>query len=103
MKIVQSVTGVPIRLTQERWEHIASRHPEMSTEQERVLATLAAPDLVQRGDHRTCIALRHFSSTPLTEKHCVVVYREIDDGDGFVITAYFTAKPAAWRKLLWKP
>lgn len=31
MRIVGSVNEVPIRLTEERWEHISRRHPEMKS------------------------------------------------------------------------
>ena len=41
MKIVKAVNGVPVRLTAERLEHIESRHPEMSGEEDRILETLA--------------------------------------------------------------
>lgn len=42
-----SVNGVPIRLTEERLNHILRNHPEV--EKEKVLETLSNPDLVQKG------------------------------------------------------
>lgn len=102
MKIVLSVAGVPIRLTPERWAHITGRHPEMSNQEEKVLNTVAAPDYIQRGDAETLIAIKHFSKTPLTEKFCAVVYREITALDGFVITAYLTSAPSRERNVVWK-
>lgn len=103
MKIVPAVSGVPIRLTPERWTHVAIRHPEMAGQEGRVLGTIAAPDYVQEGDHGTLLAVKHYASTPLTSKHCVVVYREVAADDGFVVTAYFASRPAAWRNVVWKP
>ena len=47
MIVVRSRNGVAIRLTDERWEHIAGRHPEMKTQKERVLQTVTEPDQVQ--------------------------------------------------------
>ena len=93
MKLVQSVAGVPVRLTPERWSHIARRHLEMANLQDRVLETVSSPDYVQEGDRGTMIALKHYTRTPLTSKYCVVVYRETGRGDGFVVTAYLAAKP----------
>jgi hypothetical protein len=84
MQMVRAVSGVPIRLTDQRWSHIATRHPEMTGQQDRVLETVAAPDYVQTGDH------------------CVAVYREISPADGFVVTAYFATRTAAGRKTSWK-
>ena len=102
MWIVKSVAGVPIRLTLERTEHIERRHPEMSGESERILETLASPDYVQEGASATLIAVKHYPQTPLTEKYCCVVYRELNEEDGFILTAYFTNRPAEWRNVVWK-
>lgn len=102
MLIVLSVNEVPIRLTRERWQHIVARHPEMQYEQDRVLETLGAPDAIQEGDFGGLLAVRLYDKTPLTRKHLVVVYKEGPSGDGFVLTAYFTSKPAAWRTVIWK-
>ena len=66
MKIVVSVSGIPIRLTDERLSHIEYRHPEMRGEDSRILDTLSSYDYVQQGDIGTLIAVKHYSSTPLT-------------------------------------
>ena len=101
MKIVSSVSGALIRLTAERVGHIIARHPEMIEEEQRILDTVESPDLIQKGDAGTLIALKHYSRTPLTEKYCAVVYRELN-GDGFILTAYFTSKPAVGRRITWQ-
>jgi hypothetical protein len=103
MKIIRSIAGTPIRLTTERFGHIAKRHPEMADQQDRILETLGAPDYVQEGDSGTFIAVKSYPKTPLSQKSCAVVYRELNDVDGFVVTAYFTSRPAVWRRILWKP
>jgi hypothetical protein len=102
MKVIQSVAGVPIRLTSERTEHIERRHPEMNGEAPRILETLSSPDYVQEGDSGTLIAVKHYPKTPLTEKYCCVIYRELREDDGFILTAYFAARPADWRNIVWK-
>lgn len=50
MIVVYSQNQVPIRLTQERWEHILRRHPEMANQKDHVLEALSDPDLIQQGD-----------------------------------------------------
>ena len=40
MAIIRSRNGVPLRLTKERWGHIARRHPEMRTQKARVIETV---------------------------------------------------------------
>ena len=102
MKIIRSIAGVPIRLTPERFGHIAARHPEMADQQDCILETVNQPDYVQEGDSGTLIAVKSYPKTPLSQKSCVVVYRELSDGDGFVVTAYFTSRPAVWRRIIWK-
>ena len=102
MPVVDSRNGVPIRLPDDRWHHITSRHPEMETEQRRVLQTVAEPDCVAAGDYGTFMAVWHYSRTPLTSKHLVVAYREVGSTDGFVVTAYLTTRPSPARIILWK-
>lgn len=102
MQIVTSVAGVPIRLTPERMEHIERRHPEMSGEGDRLLETVSLPDYVQEGDAEALIAVRDYPKTPLTQKYCCVVYRELSEDDGFIVTAYLANRPAEWRNVVWK-
>lgn len=102
MKIIRSVFGVPIRLSGERLGHIENRHPEMKGQEERILETAASPDYVQDGDAGTLIAVKHYPRTPLTEKFCAVVYKEINKEDGFIVTPYFTGRPAEWRRVKWR-
>ncbi len=102
MILVNSKNGVPIRLTQERWGHIARRHPEMENQREKVLETLNTPDIIQQGDLDTQIAVKLYAETPLAEKYLIVVYRETSEADGFVLTAYFTNTPSDRRKVLWR-
>jgi hypothetical protein len=103
MKIIKSKGGVPIRLTPEQLEHIERRHPEMVGEEDRILETVASADYIQEGDAETLIAVRHYDKTPLTRKYCCVIYRELNEEDGFILTGYFSSKPASWRNIVWKP
>jgi len=102
MIIVRSANAVPIRLTEERWAHIVSRHPEMKGQKEKLLETLADADIVLEGDFGALLAVKHYESTPVTEKHMIAVYKEIDEADGYVLTAYFSRDVPVWRKETWK-
>jgi len=77
MLIVRSRNGVSVRLTEERWQHIVRRHPEMGDQRERVLETLAEPDMIQQGDFSELLAISFYPETPLTDKFLVVAYREV--------------------------
>ena len=102
MKISFSVNNCPIRLSEERFEHIASRHPEMKDSEQDILETINNPDMVQKGDAGTLLAIKKYGKTPVSEhKYLVVVYKEIDSTDGFVLTAYFS-NTLRKRVILWK-
>jgi hypothetical protein len=102
MLIVHSHNGVPVRLTEERWQHIVHRHPEMGDQRDRILETLTEPDTIQQGDFNELLAIRFYPKTPLTRKFLVVVYREISVEDGFILTAYLASRPSTRRITIWK-
>jgi hypothetical protein len=102
MLIVNSYNNIPIRLTDERWQHIVTRHPEMNDLKKQVLETVTKPDMIQKGDFGELLAIRFYHKTPLTSKFLVVAYREVSPGDGFIITAYLTNEPSNKRIILWK-
>ena len=101
MLIVRSHNGVPVRLTEERRQHIVYRHPEMKNQRDQVLETLAEPDTIQQGDFHELLAIRFYPETPLAGKFLVVVYREVAPDDGFIITAYLTNRPSSKRETIW--
>ena len=99
--VVRDVWGVPIRLGAERWAHVAAGHPEMRDEMGPAADTVAQPDYVLEGDSGSFMAVRFYERTPVTRKHCVVVYRRTGVADGFVITAYFASSIPDWRSIVW--
>ncbi len=88
MNIVFSKNRIPIRITDERWQHIISRHPEMIGERERLIETIGSPDLILEGDAQAMLAVRHYKQTKITSKYLIAVYKETMQQDGFVLTAY---------------
>ena len=103
MEIVKSKNDFPIRLTEERWEHILLRHPEMIDAKEKIFETISNPEIIIEGDHNTLIAIHYFEKTRMTSKYLVVIYKEsIENFDGFILTAYFANQYAKWRRVLWK-
>jgi len=96
--IVVDYKNRDVRITDERLEHIYSRHPETKGEIEKIKETLSNPDYVQEGDNDEFISFKLFDKTPISDKkYCAVVFK-ID----FIITAYFTRRPTFRRKLVWK-
>lgn len=101
MKTAKSVSGVTIRLPDERWIHITEEHAEMAGYLYEVLETIQGPVAVFEGNASERIAAREIAPG----KYLVVVYREVDRQDGFVITAFLTRrwKQLERRKKVWQP
>jgi len=85
--VVASKTGVPIRLTDERWAHITDEHGELAGLRPKVVEVVANPERVLAGGADELLAVAE--SEP--GKFLVVVYRELAR-DGFVITAFLTRR-----------
>ena len=102
MKFAFSIRGVPIRLTNERMAHIVKGHPEMIDKENEILQTINAPEVVQKGDAGSLLAIRSFHKTPVSEnKYLVVAYKEPSESDGFVLTAYYSSELKR-RMIIWK-
>ena len=96
-QVALSVSGVPIRLTAERWRHISEGHPDLANKHGDILAAIRSPDLVQEGDFGTLLAAKRED-----DLYLVVVYRELSPSDGFVVTAY-RARRLRQRNVIWRP
>jgi hypothetical protein len=84
METVNSINGVPIRLTEERWIHIVENHDDMAGYFDEILSVVESPDYVIQGYRDALIALRESKQ----KKFLAVVYKELNENDGFIITAY---------------
>lgn len=96
MDWTESVAGVPIRLTEERWLHIVENHDDLAGYYEDILETVAEPDLVLPGYGSSLIAVRPHGH----RRYLFVVYRQVSNDDGFIITAYFSTKLDR-KKAIW--
>jgi DNA integrity scanning protein DisA with diadenylate cyclase activity len=104
MRIVISKNGVPVRITNERLRHIFKNHPELASEANQILETIKNPDVILEGDFGELLAAKLFRESPVSKnKYLVVAYKEINQVDGFVLTAYFARRLSKRRKILWKP
>ncbi|GAB4581420.1 MAG: hypothetical protein Fur0022_41670 [Anaerolineales bacterium] len=99
MDVVKSKNNVPIRLPDERWFHITEEHSEMAGYYFDVLETIADPITIYEGNAGEKIAAREVE----IGKFILVVYREVSDEDGFVITSFLTKRNRQLerRKKLW--
>ena len=104
MKIIFSKHDVPIRITDERMDHILNNHPEMRGHEDKIIETITDPDIIFTGDFGELLAVKFFLKTPVSEnKYLIAAYKEINKIDGFLITAYFSRRTGSWRNIIWKP
>ncbi len=59
-----------------------------------ILQTIQEPDEVYAGKYGELLAVREVEP----KKYMVVVYREVNLEDGFVITAFFTRRDSVFRR-----
>ena len=96
-----SINNVFIRLTKERWQHISIGHPEIADYYYEILETIENPKVIYEGYLGGLIAISR--KIEYTNNFIVVVYKEISNKDGFVITAYISNKIQKFnqKKRLW--
>ncbi len=98
MDTAYSVNRVPIRLTDERWGHIVNAHDDLAGYYDDCLSTVESPDLILRGLRGSLKAVKAYGRN----RYLVVIYRELNANDGFVVTAYFVRridrKRAIWPR-----
>jgi len=83
-----SKNGVQIRLPDERWLHLTESHSEVAGYYSEVLETIEDPCFIYEGGSGELLAVRELE----IDKYLIVVYKEVDNEDGFVITAFLTSK-----------
>ncbi|MBN1346078.1 MAG: hypothetical protein JXQ73_25550 [Phycisphaerae bacterium] len=76
--------------------HIVEARDELAGRMMEVLSAIEEPDWVARGYAGALVAWKGMGR----KRYLVVVYREINRSDGFVITAFLSSK-AKKRNVLW--
>ena len=84
------VFSEPVELTEERWQHIVTEHPELCEYREKILTVLADPDYVKRSkrDEHVMLYYRYFADI-LEGKYLLVVVKK-EPVRSFVLTGYAT-------------
>ena len=99
--IAKSVSGAPIRLTDERWDHITTSHLEINPKDYKaVLSIVENPNVILRGDTGELLAVKKQRGKSIWN---VVAYKEVGKEDGFILTAYLTTD-YSWlfkREIIW--
>lgn len=68
-----------------------------------IIETIQEPDFILAGDFGEFIATKKYQKTPVTtDKYLIAVYKEINEVDGFILTAYFSRSYNTKRQTIWK-
>ena len=98
LALVDSINGVSVRLTEERWEHILNNHSELSdSDMDLVLDAVKDPEYILSGYRGSLIAIVALGRS----RYLHVVYKEVNRDDGFIITAGIRPNMRK-RNILWR-
>ena len=100
--IAFSINNILIRLNNERWKHISVGHPEMAEYFDQILDCVENPDVVYHGHEGEFLAVKSLNN--VQQKYIVVIYKEVNEYDGFIITSFITNKLTYLKnkRILWK-
>jgi len=91
MRIFKDLFNRNIRLTDERFEHFITDHPELENQDSKIQETLLNPDHIVRSrtDAEVELFYKLYPSTPVTQKYLCIVAKP-EGPDAFILTTYFT-------------
>ena len=83
-------TGRTLRMTDWNWMHIIRRHPEISSEKERIIETIENPDkiLPSLKDENVRYYYKYYKERYSMNKFMMVLVKYLN-GDGFIISSHF--------------
>lgn len=86
-------TGRRLRMTKWNWEHIIRRHPEISSEKEKIVETLEKPDKIISSlkDEKARFYYKYYKYRQSQNKFMMVLVKYLN-GDGFTISAHFVPR-----------
>jgi|SRR3989338_9750509 len=87
---VTDKTGRKIRMTIWNWGHITKKHPNISTEKEKIIETLENPDKIIYSikDEKARFYYKYYKNRKSVNKFLMVLVKYLN-GDGFIISTHF--------------
>jgi len=93
-----SVNNIPVRLTDERWEHILHEHAEFAyNDSNMILEAVEDPEYILPGRRGSCVAVVVLGRGSYLHVFC----KEVSAKDGFIITAGIRPKMDK-KKIIWR-
>ena len=91
---VIDINGRNIRMTKKQWtSHIIRRHPEISSEKDRIIETLEKPDKIVNStrDEDVKYYYKYYKQITNPYKFLRAIVKYLN-GDGFIISVQFVSK-----------
>jgi len=85
---IKDKTGRKIRLTKRQLEHITEKHPDMSAKEEEIKQVLEKPDVIL--PHKFDENAGNYYKYDKKEKAYLFVSVKYLNGEGFIVTAFYT-------------
>jgi len=95
------VFSQPIELTEERWQHIVTEHPEVSEHKEKIPVVLADPDYVKRSQRDEHVILYYQYFTDILDSKYMLIVVKKDQARSFILTGY-VIRSVMRRETLWE-
>jgi len=83
-------TGRKIRLTKERWAHIAVKHPDLSDKVEEIKLALEKPTIIL--PHKYDNNKRNYHRYQKETQDYLLVIVKYLNGEGYIATAFYASK-----------
>ena len=91
-------SGRRVHLSNERWKHIRKKHPEIQ-DFEQIKETIQKPDKITSYNYDETVYYdetiyyfyKYYKNRPLSYRYLLVAVKYLN-GEGYVATAYFSAK-----------
>lgn len=86
-------TDRKLRMTKWNWEHIIRRHPEISSEKEKIIETLEKPDKIiySLKDENARFYYKYYKHRQSKNRFMMILVKYLN-GNGFIISAHFVPR-----------
>lgn len=102
-RFISTFSTASIRLTEERWNHIVKRHPEMVNYEPLISKTINNPDEVYIDDSKSYILIKRWSRDEFITDWLIAYITIKSETDGFVKSLHGTSnKLLKKRKKKWQ-
>jgi len=87
---IRDRSGRMIYMTLERWHHIVEEHSDVVGSFDEIQAAIAYPTAMRRSDEEGVMLYFRYYKYGVSDKNYLLVIVKYLNGEGFVITSYFT-------------